>query len=73
MDCLEKKRMQVSWDCLNQMSRLQQETGDDIRLSTKLFSKCLADSYKFCKDVQPGHMRVQVRAGRAGRLGRAPG
>ncbi len=65
IDCLEKKRMQVSWDCLNQISRMQQENGDDIRLSTKLFSKCLADSQKFCKDVQPGHMRVQVRGSKA--------
>lgn len=71
VDCLEKKRMQVSWDCLNQISRFQQENGDDIRLSTRLFSKCLADSQKFCKDVQPGHMRVQVRGSGAIRCGLA--
>lgn len=54
-----QKRIQVSWECQNQMFRNEKETGDDIRLSTRLFKKCLTDQQKFCKDVEPGHMRVQ--------------
>ena len=37
----------------------EKETGDDIRLSVRLFNKCLGDFQRFCKDVEPGHMRVQ--------------
>lgn len=51
--------MQVSWECQNQMFRNEKETGDDIRLSTRLFNKCLSSYQKFCKDVEPGAMRVQ--------------
>lgn len=54
-----EKRLQVSWECQNQMFRNEKETGDDIRLSTRLFNKCLVDQQKFCPDVEPGHMRVQ--------------
>jgi hypothetical protein len=49
----------VSWECQNQIFRNEKETVDDIRLSTRLFNKCLVDQRKFCKDVEPGHMRVQ--------------
>ncbi|KAG2435442.1 hypothetical protein HYH02_011942 [Chlamydomonas schloesseri] len=59
IDCLSQKRLQVSWECQNQMFRNEKETGDDIRLSTRLFNKCLVDQQKFCPDVEPGHMRVQ--------------
>lgn len=45
--------------CQNQMFRNELESGDDIRLSTRLFNKCLGDYQKYCKDIEPGHMRVQ--------------
>lgn len=43
--------------------RVAKVSGDDIRLNMKLFKACVADWKKFCKDVEPGHMRVQVRGG----------
>uniref|UniRef100_A0A7R9V0N1 Golgi apparatus protein 1 n=1 Tax=Chlamydomonas euryale TaxID=1486919 RepID=A0A7R9V0N1_9CHLO len=59
LDCLESKRQHVSWECQDQMFREEQETGDDIRLSVRLFNKCLQDYRRFCRKVPPGHMRVQ--------------
>ncbi|GLI60743.1 hypothetical protein VaNZ11_002971 [Volvox africanus] len=59
LECLAQHRIQVSWECQNQMFRNEKETSDDIRLSTRLFRKCLTDQQKFCSDVEPGHMRVQ--------------
>lgn len=41
------------------MFREEKEATDDIRLSIRLYSKCLGDSQKFCKEVEPGHMRMQ--------------
>ena len=52
--------------------RFQKEASDDIRLSVRLFKRCINDQRKFCADVEPGHMRVQVR-GRAGGQGGAGG
>ncbi|KAG1672451.1 hypothetical protein FOA52_013237 [Chlamydomonas sp. UWO 241] len=57
--CLETKRRDVSWECQDQLFRADQEAGDDIRLSVRLFNKCLQDYRRFCRDVDPGHMRVQ--------------
>ena len=37
------------------------QASDDIRLSVRLFKRCLNDQRKFCADTEPGHMRVQVR------------
>ena len=51
----------MTWECQTQLYRNEKETGDDIRLSVRLFQKCNQDYKKFCKDVEPGHMRVQVR------------
>eukprot|EP00195_Chlamydomonas_chlamydogama_P004977 CAMPEP_0202901334 /NCGR_PEP_ID=MMETSP1392-20130828/14194_1 /ASSEMBLY_ACC=CAM_ASM_000868 /TAXON_ID=225041 /ORGANISM="Chlamydomonas chlamydogama, Strain SAG 11-48b" /LENGTH=885 /DNA_ID=CAMNT_0049587883 /DNA_START=46 /DNA_END=2703 /DNA_ORIENTATION=- len=59
IECLAAKRIQVSWECQNQMFRNEKESGDDIRLSVRLFNKCIGDYQKFCKDVEPGQMRVQ--------------
>ena len=50
----------LGWDCLEEVVQLQKQGGDDIRLNIKLFKYCLNDQKKFCKDVEPGHMRVQV-------------
>jgi Golgi apparatus protein 1 len=66
LDCLADKSKQLKWDCLEQVVRFQKEASDDIRLSVRLFRRCLGDQKKFCADVEPGHMRVQVRDGRGG-------
>lgn len=52
---------QLHWDCLSQVVRIEKEAAQDIRLQVKLMKACLVDQQKFCKDVEPGHMRVQVR------------
>ena len=48
----------MSWECQNQLFRADKEAGEDIRLSVRLFNKCLNDYRKYCKDVEPGHMQV---------------
>jgi hypothetical protein len=40
---------------------VEKEAAGDIRLNMKLFRACVNDQKKFCKGVEPGHMRVQVR------------
>ena len=59
VDCLDANRQHVSWECQTQLYRNEKESGDDIRLSVRLFQKCNRDFQKFCSDVEPGHMRVQ--------------
>ena len=49
----------MSWECQTQLYRNEKESGDDIRLSVRLFQKCNRDFQKFCSEVEPGHMRVQ--------------
>jgi Golgi apparatus protein 1 len=46
---------------MGQVLRVAKVSGDDIRLNMKLYKACATDWKKFCKDVEPGHMRVQVR------------
>lgn len=41
--------------------RFETEASSDIRLSARLFRSCINDQRRFCADVEPGHMRVQVR------------
>ncbi|GIL97843.1 hypothetical protein Vretimale_3387, partial [Volvox reticuliferus] len=57
--CLRDKRMQLSWACEEQLFRQEMENADDIRLSVRLFSKCLPDKRKFCKDIEPGNARTK--------------
>lgn len=40
------KRMQLTWACEEQLFRQEMENADDIRLSVRLFSKCLPDKKK---------------------------
>ena len=40
------KRMQLSWSCEEQLFRQEIENADDVRLSVRLFSKCMADKRK---------------------------
>jgi len=49
--------------------RVAKVSAEDIRLNMKLYKACATDWKKFCKDVEPGHMRVQVRAGGGGDTG----
>ena len=51
----------LDWSCMGQVLRVAKVSGDDIRLNMKLYKACATDWKKFCKDVEPGHMRVQVR------------
>mmetsp|Transcript_34914 Transcript_34914/g.77608 ORF Transcript_34914/g.77608 Transcript_34914/m.77608 type:complete len:994 (-) Transcript_34914:752-3733(-) len=57
--CLRDKRMQLSWACEEQLFRQEMENADDIRLSVRLFTKCMPDKRKFCKDVEPGGARTK--------------
>lgn len=47
--CLRDKRMSLTWACEEQLFRQEMENADDIRLSVRLFAKCLPDKRKFCK------------------------
>lgn len=40
--------MQLSWACEEQLFRQEMENADDIRLSVRLYSKCLPDKRKVC-------------------------
>ncbi|MEW5299471.1 MAG: hypothetical protein WDW36_002486 [Sanguina aurantia] len=57
--CLRDKRMQLSWACEEQLFRQEMENADDVRLSVRLFSKCLPDKKKFCADIEPGNARTK--------------
>ena len=52
------KRLQLTWLCEEQLFRQEMEDTDDIRLSVRLFSKCLGDKKKFCGDSLPGNSQV---------------
>jgi len=74
------KSKQLTWTCLYQVLTFSRQAADDIRLNVQLFQRCLNDQRKFCGDVEPGHMRVQVcviharlRLGAAVRCGRGCG
>lgn len=54
-----KNRMKLSWTCEEQLFQQELESSDDIRLSVRLFSKCMPDKRKFCKDVEPGNARAK--------------
>lgn len=51
----------LDWSCMGNVLRVAKVSADDIRLNMKLYKACATDWKKFCKDVEPGHMRVQVR------------
>ncbi len=56
LSCLrDKSNKGVSWECQEQLVVQEAEEDDDVRLSTRLFKKCLADKKRFCADVEPGH------------------
>jgi hypothetical protein len=45
-ECLQQSYLKLSWDCTEELVRLQSEADGDIRLSFKLFAKCLGDKKK---------------------------
>ena len=47
--------MRLSWDCEEQLFRKEMEDADDLRLSVRLFRKCLPDKRRFCADAPPGN------------------
>ena len=49
--CLGEHEALLSWDCQEQLFRQQMENADDLRLSVRLFRKCLPDK----KKVNIGH------------------
>lgn len=53
--CLRDKRLKLSWHCEEELFRQEMEDADDIRLSVRLFRKCLKDKKKFCPDIAPGN------------------
>jgi hypothetical protein len=48
-------RDKLSPACSEAVFRQQLEAEDDIRLSVRLFQKCLADKRQFCDNVPPTH------------------
>lgn len=53
-DCLRDKAVSVSWECQEELFRQEVENADDLRLSQRLFKKCMGDKKKFCPDVKFG-------------------
>ena len=46
--------MSVSWECQEELFRQEVENADDLRLSQRLFKKCMGDKKKFCSDIKFG-------------------
>ena len=42
-ECLRERRSEVSYDCQAELFRQDQEDSEDLRLSVRLFHKCLND------------------------------
>lgn len=57
--CLRSKRMQLAWACEEQLFRQELENADDIRLSVRLYTRCIREKRKFCGDVEPGSAKVK--------------
>lgn len=58
-ECLRERRSGLSYDCQAELFRQDQEDSEDLRLSVRLFHKCLNDKIKFCGDVPPGNARAK--------------
>ena len=57
-DCLRDKAVSVSWECQEELFRQEVENADDLRLSQRLFKKCMGDKKKFCADIKFGALRL---------------
>lgn len=53
-DCLRDKAVSVSWECQEELFRQEVENADDLRLSQRLFKKCMGDKKKFCSAIKFG-------------------
>jgi len=53
-DCLRDKAVSVSWECQEELFRQEVENADDLRLSQRLFKKCMGDKKRFCSDIKFG-------------------
>lgn len=51
--------MQLSWGCEEQLFRQELEDSDDIRLSVRLYTRCIREKRKFCGEVAPGERWLQ--------------
>lgn len=58
-ECLTSNRFSLSYDCQAELFRQEQEDSEDLRLSIRLFHKCLNDKIQFCGDVAPGNARAK--------------
>lgn len=52
-------RVELDWNCQEQLFRQEVENADDIRLDVRLFTACRGDQQRFCPDVEPGSNRVK--------------
>ena len=50
--------MSVSWECQEELFRQEVENADDLRLSQRLFKKCMGDKKKFCADIKFGTLHL---------------
>eukprot|EP00899_Mesostigma_viride_P006852 jgi/Mesvir1/16168/Mv08435-RA.1 len=57
--CMRSKRWSLSWDCQEELFRMEVENADDLRLDAVLRRACMADKDKFCPEVRPGNARVK--------------
>ncbi len=53
--------MQLAWACEEQLFRQELENADDIRLSVRLYTRCIREKRKFCADVEPGGCQQRPR------------
>jgi hypothetical protein len=49
------KHLKVGWECAEQLFKQELEADNDIRLSVRLYQRCLKEKKHFCLNVPPGH------------------
>ncbi len=59
-DCLRDEAVSVSWECQEELFRQEVENADDLRLSQRLFKKCMGDKKKFCSDIKFGELQRRM-------------
>jgi hypothetical protein len=53
------QHLKISWECAEQLFKQELEADEDLRLSVRLFQRCLGDKKRFCPDVDPGHAEAK--------------
>jgi hypothetical protein len=61
-ECLQQNYFKLSWDCTEELVRLHSEADSDIRLSFKLFTKCLPDKKKVRRGLVTRAVRGSAHA-----------